>query len=159
MNIGDKYFVENETNIEDHVRGAIKAYRRECFEDINGLVRAMGWDTIDEHNARYKGWQVLVLPNLHVLHQRSTHQEYGFVKAAFRNGIMLYTIRMNIFLLITNCMKKMFKKPYLILSLSMFLGYFLSLMKREKKIVNKDLGRFIRKYRYRRILEKYFFKK
>ena len=159
MNIGNKYFVENETNIEDHVRGAIKAYRRECFEDINGLVRSMGWDTIDEHNARYKGWQVLVLPNLHVLHQRSTHQEYGFIKAAFRNGIMLYTIRMNIFLLITNCMKKMFKKPYLILSLSMFLGYFLSLMKREKKIVNKDLGRFIRKYRYRRILEKYFFKK
>jgi len=158
IQVGNQYCVENETNVEDHIRGAIKAYRRECFEDIDGLEGAMGWDTIDEHHARFKGWLVLVLPELHVLHQRSTHQEYGFIKAAFRNGIMLYTIRMDIVLLLTNCIKKIFKKPYLILSLSMFVGYILSFLRRDKKIVNKDLGRFIRNYRYRKILEKYFYK-
>ena len=158
IQVGNQYLIEKETNIEDHIRGAIKAYRRECFEDIDGLVPAMGWDTIDEHNARFKGWLVLVLPELHVLHQRSTHQEYGFIKAAFRNGIMLYTIRMDVVLLLTNCLKKIIKKPYVILSLSMFLGYFVSFFRRERKIVNKDLGRFIRNYRYRKILEKYFYK-
>ena len=135
---------------------AIKAYRKECFEDIGGLKAAMGWDTIDEHHARYRGWLVLVLPSLQVVHQRSTNQEYGFIKAAYRNGIMLYTIRMDIFLLLTNCVKRIFKKPYFILSLSMFIGYLISFLFRETKIVNKDLGSFIRKYRYRKILEKYF---
>ena len=53
VQLGHDYVVEKETNIDDHIRGAIKAYRRECFEDIGGLVKAMGWDTVDEHAARY----------------------------------------------------------------------------------------------------------
>ena len=36
------YNIEKETNL-DHVRGAIKAYRRQCFEDIGGLTKHMGW--------------------------------------------------------------------------------------------------------------------
>ena len=156
IQLGNEYVLEKETNIEDHIRGAIKAYRRECFEDIGGLVKAMGWDTVDEHTARYHGWLVVVLPKLIVRHQRSTHQEYGFVKAAFRNGRMLYSIRMGLFLLFTNCIKKIYKKPYFILGLAMFFGYILSFFRREKRIVNKELGRFIRKYRYSKIWEKMF---
>ena len=155
IQMGDKYVIEKETN-QDHIRGAIKAYRRECFEEIGGLTQAMGWDTIDEHSARFNSWLVVVLPQLNVLHQRSTHQEYGFTKAAFRNGRMLYSIRMDVILLLTNCIKKIFKKPYLILCISMFLGYMFAFFRRENKIVDKDLGKFIRKYRYAKILQKYF---
>src|SRR5690606_22966997 len=36
----------------DHIRGAFKAYRKECFEQIGGLKPAMGWDTVDELLAR-----------------------------------------------------------------------------------------------------------
>ena len=152
---GDSYIIEQETNL-DHIRGAIKAYRRECFEEIGGLLKNMGWDTVDEHSARIKGWSVSVLSDLKVLHQRSTHQEYGFVKAAFRNGKMLYSIRMDIFLLFGNSVKKSFTKPYLLLGFAMFLGYMIAVFTGYKKIVNKDLGRFIRKYRYRQMLKKLF---
>ena len=147
------YVLEKEANL-DHVRGAIKSYRKECFQDIGGLVKKMGWDTVDEHSARFKGWAVCVLPELKVMHQRSTHQEYGFLKAAFRNGKMLYSIRMDIFLLFGNCIKKFFKKPYFILGLAMFMGYLSAFFTRHEKIVGKDLGRFIRKYRYEQILRK-----
>ena len=101
----DNYVLEKATNL-DHIRGAIKAYRKECFTEIGGLVKKMGWDTVDEHHARFKGWEVSVLNHLEVVHQRSTHQEYGFVKAAFRNGKMLYSIRMDVFLTIGNAIKK-----------------------------------------------------
>ena len=148
------YILETETNL-DHIRGALKAYRKECFQDIGGLVKNMGWDTVDEHHARFRGWEVSVLKDLEVLHQRSTHQEYGFLKAAFRNGKMLYSIRMDIFLLIGNSIKKSFKFPFLVLGILMFFGYVFAFITRYEKIVNKDLGKFIRKYRYKKILQRF----
>ena len=154
LNNNGQYILEKETNM-DHVRGAIKAYRKKCFEDIGGLLKNMGWDTVDEHYARFSGWEVLVLSNLRVLHQRSTNAEYGFVNAAYKNGKMLYAIRMDMFLVIGNSLKKVFKKPYFILSISMFLGFCVAFFNRDKFIVSKELGVFIRKYRYSNLMKRF----
>ena len=51
---------------------------------------------------------------------------------------------------------KLVKKPYLIVSILMLVGYLGAFFLKEKKIVNKELGRFIRKYRYNKIFL-YFF--
>ena len=69
---------------------------------------------------------------------------------------MLYTIRMGFFLLIINCVKWAFRFPYFLLSFCMYfmvLLFLLFLMKR--KIVSKDLGKFIRNYRYKKMKEKF----
>ena len=57
----------------------------------------MGWDTVDEHNAEYLGWKVCVIDSLKVEHHRKTNYEFGFFNAAYKNGKMLYTIRMGLF--------------------------------------------------------------
>lgn len=36
------WVLENLTD-KDHIRGALKAYRKECFQQIGGLKPAMGW--------------------------------------------------------------------------------------------------------------------
>ena len=54
---------ESITN-SDHVRGAIKSYRKKCLIEIGGLLKEMGWDTIDEHNARFLNWKVEVFNDL-----------------------------------------------------------------------------------------------
>ena len=41
------WVLENLTN-KDHLRGAVKSYRKACFEAIGGLKMAMGCDTADE---------------------------------------------------------------------------------------------------------------
>jgi len=46
-----------ERTIDQHVAGQVKFYRRECFEQIGGLVREVMWDVIDEHRARMAGWR------------------------------------------------------------------------------------------------------
>ncbi|MFT4034175.1 MAG: glycosyltransferase family A protein [Patulibacter sp.] len=51
-----------------NVHGAFKAYRLSCFRAIGGLHASMGWDGIDEYAARARGWQVLPLSELTVLH-------------------------------------------------------------------------------------------
>ena len=50
-----------EKNPSFHVRGATKIYRRDCWEAIDGLWSASGWDTIDEVKANMKGWKTLYL--------------------------------------------------------------------------------------------------
>ena len=150
----DSIVIESGTNL-DHIRGAIKSYRRSCFEDIGGISKKMGWDTLDEHTARYKGWTVKVLIKLHVLHQRSTAKAYGFFKASFRNGKILYYLRMDLLLVIGNVIKKIPQKPYFLLAFSLLSGYIYSFFIRNEQIKNKDLGRFIRNYRYKKIFERF----
>jgi glycosyltransferase involved in cell wall biosynthesis len=36
--------------------GAVKFYRMSCFRAIGGFVRDIGWDGIDGHKCRMKGW-------------------------------------------------------------------------------------------------------
>ena len=43
---------------KDHIRGALKMYSKQCFQDIGKLKRSMGWDTIDELLAKYHGWKL-----------------------------------------------------------------------------------------------------
>ena len=41
----------------EHVEGAAKFYRRDCWEAIAPLPPILGWDTIDEVRARMHGWR------------------------------------------------------------------------------------------------------
>jgi hypothetical protein len=68
------------------VHGAIKAYRRTCFDDIGGLAKAMGWDGIDEYGARARGWRVHVLPELPVLHFKARGSAQPSLSARWEEG-------------------------------------------------------------------------
>src|SRR5690554_5267616 len=46
------WVLENLTD-DDHIRGAFKSYRKNCFLQIGKLKAQMGWDTVDELLARY----------------------------------------------------------------------------------------------------------
>ncbi len=146
--------LESKTNL-DHVRGALKAYRKECFKDIDGLVNRMGWDSVDEYKTRYMGWKVKVLPDLMVSHLKETNIKTGHAKASFKNGIMLYTIRFDIPLLMTNVVKRLLWKPYIIQGLAILWGYCYGFLSQEEKIIDKKLGKFIREYRYKKISERF----
>jgi glycosyltransferase involved in cell wall biosynthesis len=64
--------LELERHPDYHVRGALKMYRRECFEQIGGLTTGMGWDTIDEVYAWTKGWRTRSFFEYRVIHRRPT---------------------------------------------------------------------------------------
>ena len=85
-------WLKEELTDKNHLRGALKSYRRECFEDISGLRQAMGWDTVDELLAQYYGWEVLVDNTLQVKHLRPTASRYNS-QAQYMQGGMFYRIR------------------------------------------------------------------
>jgi biofilm PGA synthesis N-glycosyltransferase PgaC len=55
-----------------HVRGAVKMYRRECFEQLCNLGTDIGWDTIDEVYAWSRGWRTHSFFDIQVIHRRPT---------------------------------------------------------------------------------------
>ncbi len=75
-----------EKSSEGHTLGACKVYRKECFDEIGGLVPAMGWDGIDEIKARMKGWDASPVPGLRVIHLRPEGQAAGTFKSGKERG-------------------------------------------------------------------------
>jgi UDP-N-acetylglucosamine transferase subunit ALG13 len=73
---------------QQHVRGATKFYRRECYEQIQPIPPHLGWDMIDEVRARRAGWRTesFELPGGDTLHLRPTGRQDGRLRAYRRWG-------------------------------------------------------------------------
>jgi poly-beta-1,6-N-acetyl-D-glucosamine synthase len=54
----------------NHVRGAVRAYRRVCLRDVLPLEDGMGWDGVDELKAQSRGWDTRIVPHLSFRHHR-----------------------------------------------------------------------------------------
>lgn len=74
------------------VGGPFKFYRRECFEDINGLIRRAGWDGVDIIKANMMGWRTGELESLKIIHLKptGTAEGEGLMKANEKDGDINY---------------------------------------------------------------------
>ena len=54
------------------VRGPIKLYRVECFDEIGGLRKGIGWDTADQILCEFYGWKSTTIKTLEVKHLKPT---------------------------------------------------------------------------------------
>ncbi|WP_438962939.1 glycosyltransferase family 2 protein [Nonlabens sp.] len=144
--------LEKGTNPE-HIRGALKAYRKECFEQIKGLRSSIGWDTIDEMLARYHGWEVVTILELHVKHLKPTGASYN-QKAKYLQGEAFYKMRYGRWLTFITAAKMAWNKKSIRLISDYLKGYQLAQKKNLEPLVTEDQGRFIRSYRWNGIKSK-----
>ncbi len=73
-----------------HVRGAVRAYRRECLEQVLPLEERMGWDGIDEIKAAVRGWRTASLAELPFFHHRNLGERESRLSKWSRQGEMAY---------------------------------------------------------------------
>lgn len=69
-----------------HVRGATRAYRRECLEAVSPLVERLGWDGIDEIKAAIGGWRTGSIAGLGFYHHRGMGERDGSRRAWATQG-------------------------------------------------------------------------
>ena len=138
-----------------HLRGAIKTYRKSCFEEIGGLKEIWNWDGFDEMKARYLGWKVKILPNA-VIHHRVTSSSYNAISYYFLSGKEKYKEGDDILLAFIRSLVRFKRKPFIICGLSFFTGYLCSSIQRPAKYVDKDFQKFIRTFHYKRIIHKIY---
>jgi glycosyltransferase involved in cell wall biosynthesis len=73
-----------------HVRGATRAYRFSCLDEILPLEERMGWDGVDELKAGVRGWSVRSIPELPFYHHRLLAQREGAWHAWVKQGEMAH---------------------------------------------------------------------
>ncbi|WP_228852376.1 glycosyltransferase [Aegicerativicinus sediminis] len=138
---------------KDHIRGALKAYRKACFEEIGGLRRSMGWDTLDELLARYYGWEIVTDPNLRVKHLKPTGENYA-KQATGIHGEALYKLRYGWPLTIITGLKMGVKRKSFSVFKQYISGYHNSKLKKLEFLVDEHQGKYIRNLRWKGILKK-----
>lgn len=146
--------LENLTD-KDHIRGAFKAYRKECFKQIGGLKPAMGWDTVDELLCRFYNWKVITDQNLKVKHLKPTGANYD--KAArFKQGESFYTLGYGFFITAIASLKLSLRKKQPLLFFDYLNGFFKAKKSKTQLLVTQDQAKFIRDYRLQKMRKKLF---
>lgn len=148
------WVLENLTN-KDHIRGALKAYRKACFKDIEGLKPTMGWDTADELLAQFYGWKIKTDQSLLVKHLKPTGSTYN-KGSKYKQGEAFYILRYGLVITLIASAKLAFRKKDFNLFLDYIAGYFKAAKQAEPFLLTEEQGRFARKLRWKKMLEKIF---
>lgn len=146
--------LENLTG-KEHIRGALKAYRKECFLEIGKLKPAMGWDTIDELLALYYHWTFRTDETLKVKHLKPTGVTYN--KASkYLQGEAWYKLRFGFILTFLASAKLAYRKR----SFNYFRDYINGFLKAKNNksdyLITSEQGKFIRSFRWKQMLKKLF---
>lgn len=139
-----------EASASYHLRGALKAYRKKCFQDIGGLQPIWAWDGIDGMTAMYCHWKIKIL-DLPVIHHRPTSSAYNALSHSRKSGFEAYRTRSGLFLSVLRSLVRISQKPLLLNMFCYLLGYVEAWRGNESRLVSAELGRFIRRFHYKRI--------
>lgn len=149
-----EWILENLTD-KDHIRGAFKAYRKQCFLEIGNLKPAMGWDTVDELLCKFYGWKVVTDATLKVKHLKPTGANYNKT-ARFKQGEAFYSIGYGFFITSIASFKLAFLKGKPLLFLDYIQGFWKAKLSHKPLLVTHEQAKFIRNYRWKKMKEKVF---
>lgn len=149
-----EWILENLTD-KDHIRGALKAYRKETFKQIGGLQPEMGWDTVDELLCKFYNWKVVTDQSLHVKHLKPTGASYNQA-ARFKQGEAFYKLGYGFFITTVASLKLAMRKGKPLLFLDYIKGYWKAKSSKKPLLVTEEQAKFIRKYRWKKMKEKLF---
>ncbi|MEO6002489.1 MAG: glycosyltransferase family A protein [Opitutus sp.] len=151
---GPDIVIESRVDPEFHVRGANKAYRRECWEQMSGLFRVTGWDTLDEVKANMLGWTTRRISALRMLHLKPTGSADGKWKDAFKNGRGSYICGYHPLFLCARSSRRLLGWPPLVESAGLLAGYVSGAIMRKARVPDTQLIRYVRTQQLNKLLFK-----
>jgi biofilm PGA synthesis N-glycosyltransferase PgaC len=134
-----------------HVRGPIKLYRRACWDALGGLLKAPGWDTVDEVKANMLGWRTTTFRDIHVIHIRPTGAEQGRWRDGVKNGRANYVARYHPLFMLAKCVKRLFQRPYVVGSIALLYGFLTGYVTDIPRVEDRTFIRYIRRQQFRRL--------
>jgi glycosyltransferase involved in cell wall biosynthesis len=149
-----KWILENLTD-KDHIRGAFKAYRKECFKQIGNLKPAMGWDTVDELLSKFYNWKVVTDDSLLVKHLKPTGANYNKT-SRYKQGEAFYTLGYGFPITAIASAKLAIMKRKPLLFIDYMKGFWKAKSAQTPLLVTPEQAKFIRIYRFKKMKEKLF---
>jgi glycosyltransferase involved in cell wall biosynthesis len=150
----NNWVLENLTD-KDHIRGALKAYRKETYQQIGGLKPAMGWDTVDELLCKFYNWKVVTNESLHVKHLKPTGTSYNKT-ARYKQGEAFYSLGYGFFITAIASLKLASRKGKPLLFVDYIMGFWKAKQSGNQLFVTNEQAKWIRNYRWKKMKEKLF---
>jgi poly-beta-1,6-N-acetyl-D-glucosamine synthase len=150
--INGQYIDDSPGDPAFHVRGATKIYRRATWEAIGGLLRAPGWDTLDEVKANMLGWKTYSFTDLHVRQLKPTGAADGTWRNWYKNGRANYITGYHPLFMLSKCIRRSFKKPFMVAACGLLAGYVSGLVKNAPRVPDPELIRYLRRQQISRLL-------
>jgi biofilm PGA synthesis N-glycosyltransferase PgaC len=135
-----------------HVRGAAKIYSRACWEQISPLVKAPGWDTIDEVKANMLGWTTRTFRDLKLLQHKATGAGDGNWRNWFKNGLANYVTGYHPIFMMAKCMKRACRHPRSLQWIALWAGFCSGYLKMIPQVDDVRAIRYLRQQQIRRLL-------
>ena len=125
-----------------HVRGAVRAYRRECLREVLPLEERVGWDGIDGFKANVRGWTTRMLPELTFYHHRPVGTRDGAPAARWQaQGEAAYYMGYRFSYLLLRSLYRARQQPQ---ALAMSTSYLAAAIRREPRCRDADVRNYIR---------------
>jgi glycosyltransferase involved in cell wall biosynthesis len=126
-----------------HVRGAVRAYRRECLEEVLPLEERVGWDGIDGFKANLRGWTTRMLPELSFYHHRPVGRRDGAPAARWQaQGEAAYYMGYRFSYLLLRSLYRARRQPW---ALTMSTSYLAAAIRREPRCRDADVRNYVRR--------------
>ncbi len=136
------------------VAGPIKGWRRQCFEEIGGLVRGLAWDGIDSFEAMRLGWQATTFddPELKVLHLRPEgssvrNRYFGWA----RRGKAMHFVGAHPLWVLASALYHMADRPFILGGVCMLIGYLDAFLSKSARYDNPAFSRYLRRWQLKRL--------
>jgi poly-beta-1,6-N-acetyl-D-glucosamine synthase len=128
-----------------HIHGAVKLYRRACFEAIGGIPGRLGWDTIDETYARMYGFETVSFPDLVARHHRPWGSADGRLRGRARHGECAWILHYGFGWVALRSLKVARVPPVGISGAAFLYGYCRAAVRGVPRVADDDFRRFVRR--------------
>jgi glycosyltransferase involved in cell wall biosynthesis len=152
--LGNELKVDSVGDPPFHVRGATKIYRRSCWERISPLIKAPGWDTLDEVRANFFGCTTRTFTELAVVQHKPTGSGEGSWRNAVKNGRANYLVGYHPLFMAGKCVRRFLNGPLRKDWLGLAVGYLGCLLKRSPVLADRETVRYLRTQQLRSIFKK-----
>ncbi|MDZ4773593.1 MAG: glycosyltransferase [Planctomycetota bacterium] len=129
--------------------GMTKFYRRMCFEEIGGFVRAVMWDGIDCHRCRMLGWKAASFDDSEL---RFTHlrpmgsSQTSLWRGRLRHGSGQWFMGTGFAYVTASALFRMAHRPFIVGGVGIWTGWMRACLRNEPRYGDGEFRSFLQRY-------------
>lgn len=125
-----------------HARGASRAYRRRCLQEVSPLEVRLGWDGVDELKATVRGWRTRSFSHLRFFHHRPVRRD-GSTRTWIASGGTAHYLGYRGLYVALRALHHARRNPA---ALALLWGYAWAALRREGRLPDPEVRAFLREY-------------
>lgn len=147
--------LQHEARGDENSVGPCKFYRVSCFRDIGGFERHVGWDGVDGHVCRMRGWiaRSIDAPGLRLTTNRPMGaSDAGVLRGRVRAGGGLWYIGYDPLYVMARTLCRVKEPPVVVGTCCTLWGYLKAMVTRQPRYGDREYRHYIRTFQRRALL-------